>query len=93
MTRRGREIPDPHAALSSQQLQELVAQALQSLTVRAARIIRLRFGLPHGLTHTLQQEGEKPGLTRERNRQIENVALRKLQDPARSKALREFHEH
>jgi len=84
--------PDPLAAISHQLLQEQVEKALQSLTSREARILRLRFGLPNGRAHTLQEVGEMIGLTRERIRQIEKEALGKLRHSARSNELKEFYE-
>jgi RNA polymerase primary sigma factor len=82
---------NPRAAFSHQLLQEQVKQALRTLSAREARILRLRFGLPKGRAHTLQEVGEKFGLTRERIRQIEKEALGKLRS-ARSKALKEFYD-
>ncbi|MDH3674177.1 MAG: sigma-70 family RNA polymerase sigma factor [Anaerolineae bacterium] len=83
---------NPRAAFSHQLLQEQVKQALRTLSAREARILRLRFGLPKGRAHTLQEVGEKFGLTRERIRQIEKEALGKLRHSARSKALKEFYD-
>jgi RNA polymerase primary sigma factor len=83
---------NPRTAYAHQLLQEQVEQALQTLSAREARIIRLRFGLPNGRAHTLQEVGEKFGLTRERIRQIEKEALGKLRHPARSEALKEFYD-
>ena len=65
-------------------------EVLDSLSPREARILRLRFGLENGRTYTLEEVGEKFGLTRERIRQIEGKALRRLRHPMRARQLREF---
>jgi RNA polymerase primary sigma factor len=64
---------------------------LNTLTPREARILRLRFGLHDGQTYTLEEIGEKFGLTRERIRQLEGKALRRLRHPRRSRRLRDYH--
>ncbi len=71
-------------------LRERLEEALVTLSVREARIIRLRYGLQDGHTYTLEEVGEKFGLTRERIRQIERKALYKLRHPRRSRGLREW---
>lgn len=71
-------------------LKEKMDRVLSSLSAREGRIIRLRFGLYDGKTYTLEEVGQKFGITRERVRQIESVALRKLRHPRRSRPLREF---
>ena len=63
---------------------------LDSLEGREQRVIRLRFGLDDGRPRTLEEVGKEFGLTRERIRQIEAHALRKLRHPSRSRKLREF---
>ena len=63
---------------------------LSTLTPREARILRLRFGLQNGRSYTLEEVGKKFGLTRERIRQIEGQALRKLRHPRRSRQLRDY---
>jgi RNA polymerase primary sigma factor len=66
-----------------------VEKVLGTLTPREARILRLRFGLKDGHSYTLEEIGDKFGLTRERIRQIEKKALRRLRHPARSRRLRD----
>ena len=70
-------------------MEELEA-ALATLPAREARILRLRFGLQNGQTYSLSEVGEKFGLTRERIRQLEKQALRRLRHPRRSRQLREY---
>ena len=71
-------------------LRERVEQVLATLSPREARILRLRFGLENGHPYTLEEVGRKFGLTRERIRQIEGKALRRLRHPCRSRLLREY---
>ena len=71
-------------------LAEKMEQVLATLTPREARILRLRFGLHDGRAYTLKEVGAKFGLTRERIRQIERKALRRLRHPSRSRQLRDF---
>ena len=71
-------------------LRERVEQVLGTLSPREARILRLRFGLENGHPYTLEEVGRKFGLTRERIRQIEGKALRRLRHPCRSRLLREY---
>ncbi|MBX3066820.1 MAG: sigma-70 family RNA polymerase sigma factor [Anaerolineae bacterium] len=71
-------------------LREKVEEVLSTLSTREARILRLRFGLQNGRSYTLEEVGEKFGLTRERIRQIEGKALRRLRHPRRSRQLRDF---
>ncbi len=71
-------------------LRETTTRALASLTPREERIVRLRFGIGMNTDHTLQEVGQQFSLTRERIRQIEAKALRKLKHPNRSSALRSF---
>ena len=80
----------PPAMAAESLLGEQVEEALASLGDREARVLRLRFGLEGGRSHTLEQVGDKLGLTRERIRQIQSQALRRLRHPRRSKPLREF---
>jgi RNA polymerase primary sigma factor len=80
----------PEAAVTDQMLREQVAKVLDSLEGREQRVIRLRFGLDDGRPRTLEEVGHEFGLTRERIRQIEAHALRKLRHPSRSRKLREF---
>ncbi len=65
-------------------------ELLNTLTPREARILRLRFGLDNGRTYTLEEIGHKFGLTRERIRQIQMEALRKLRHPSRSRRLKGY---
>ena len=71
-------------------LRERMDRVLTSLTAREGRILRLRFGLYDGRHYTLEEVGQKFGVTRERVRQIEATALRKLRHPRRSRALKDF---
>jgi len=71
-------------------LREKVEEVLATLTPREARILRLRFGLINGKQYTLEEVGQKFGLTRERIRQIEGRALRRLRHPRRSRHLKDF---
>jgi RNA polymerase primary sigma factor len=71
-------------------LREQVAKVLDSLEGREERVIRLRFGLDDGRPRTLEEVGHEFGLTRERIRQIEAHALRKLRHPSRSRKLRDY---
>jgi RNA polymerase primary sigma factor len=80
----------PLDAATNQQLREQVERVLDSLEGREERVIRLRFGLDDGRPRTLEEVGREFGLTRERIRQIESMALRKLRHPSRSRKLREF---
>ncbi|HSL76018.1 MAG TPA: sigma-70 family RNA polymerase sigma factor [Candidatus Limnocylindrales bacterium] len=80
----------PLEAATNQQLKEQVERVLDSLDGREQRVIRLRFGLEDGRPRTLEEVGNEFGLTRERIRQIEAHALRKLRHPSRSRKLREF---
>ena len=69
---------------------EQLAQVMETLTPREAKVLRLRFGLEDGRAHTLEEVGKEFDVTRERVRQIESKALRKLRHPSRSKILRDF---
>jgi RNA polymerase primary sigma factor len=80
----------PVDAVTDQLLKEQVDRVLGSLEGREQRVIRLRFGLEDGRPRTLEEVGNEFGLTRERIRQIEAHALRKLRHPSRSRKLREF---
>jgi RNA polymerase primary sigma factor len=71
-------------------LREKVEEVLATLTPREARILRLRFGLQNGRSYTLEEVGQKFGLTRERIRQIEGKALRRLRHPRRSRQLKDY---
>jgi RNA polymerase primary sigma factor len=80
----------PLDAVTDQMLREQVAKVLDSLEGREQRVIRLRFGLDDGRPRTLEEVGHEFGLTRERIRQIEAHALRKLRHPSRSRKLRDY---
>jgi RNA polymerase primary sigma factor len=82
--------PTPPQSAYHHLLQEKVEEVLATLTPREARILRLRFGLHNGRSYTLEEVGQKFGLTRERIRQIEGKALRRLRHPRRSRQLREY---
>jgi len=82
-------ILSPEESAHQSQLRVKVQQVLGTLTPREACILRLRFGLQNGRSYTLEQVGRKFGLTRERIRQIEKQALRRLRHPVRSRRLRE----
>jgi RNA polymerase primary sigma factor len=82
--------PTPAQAIYQIMLGERVSEVLSSLTPREARVIRLRFGLDKERPHTLEEVGQKFGLTRERIRQIEVKALRRLRHPSRSRRLQEY---
>ncbi len=75
---------------NSQLLKEEINKVLEGLTEREEKVLRLRFGLHDGRTRTLEEVGKEFNVTRERIRQIEGKALRKLRHPTRSKHLREF---
>jgi RNA polymerase primary sigma factor len=82
--------PSPSQTTYENMLRERVDQVLSTLSPREARILRLRFGLENGHPYTLEEVGHKFGLTRERIRQIEGKALRRLRHPCRSRLLREY---
>jgi RNA polymerase primary sigma factor len=82
--------PTPTQSAYQNLLREKVEEVLSTLTTREARILRLRFGLQNGKQYTLEEVGQKFGLTRERIRQIEGRALRRLRHPRRSRQLRDF---
>ena len=80
----------PADAASHQLLKEQVEDVLHTLSEREAKVLQLRFGLEDGRSRTLEEVGKDFGVTRERIRQIEAKALRKLRHPMRSKKLRDF---
>ncbi len=84
------EALDPADATSQTLLKEQMAEALKTLTPKEAGVLILRFGLADGKPRTLEEVGEIYGVTRERIRQIEATAIRKLRHPSRSKMLRDF---
>ncbi len=85
-----RNAPAPADAASFQLLKEQVSEVLDTLTERESRVLQLRFGLEDGRGRTLEEVGREFGVTRERIRQIEAKALRKLRHPTRSRKLRDF---
>ena len=82
--------PSPAQIVYQQMLRERVNEVLSTLSPREARILRLRFGLDNDRPYTLEEVGQKFGLTRERIRQIEGKALRRLRHPRRARMLREY---
>jgi len=82
--------PSPIQSAYTKMLREKIESVLDTLPPREARILRLRFGLENGHTYTLEEVGQKFGLTRERIRQIESKALRRLRHPRRSRQLKEY---
>jgi len=82
--------PTPIQSAYSRLLTEKVEEVLDTLPPREARILRLRFGLENGRTYTLEEVGQKFGLTRERIRQIEGKALRRLRHPRRARQLKGY---
>ncbi len=82
--------PSPTQTTYDKLLAQTINDVLDTLTPREARVLRLRFGLHNGKTHTLEEVGTKFGLTRERIRQIEGKALRRLRHPRRSRQLQAY---
>ncbi len=83
-------IAEPIDVASRELLREQIRSALDFLTERERQVLELRFGLVDGKDHTLEEVGKQFGVTRERIRQIEAKALRKLRHPSRSRALRDY---
>ncbi len=83
--------PGPADATSNTMLAEALDEILGTLTEREADVLRMRFGLYDGRTRTLEEVGQIFGVTRERIRQIENKAIRKLRHPSRAKKIRDFY--
>ena len=84
------DAPAPADAASHTLLKETLGNVLDSLTPREEKVLRLRFGLEDGRSRTLEEVGKEFNVTRERIRQIEAKALRKLRHPSRSKKLKDF---
>jgi RNA polymerase primary sigma factor len=82
--------PTPTQSAHAKLLREQLESVLSTLTPRESRILRLRFGLQNGRAYTLEEVGQKFGLTRERIRQIEGKALRRLRHPRRARQLRDY---
>jgi RNA polymerase primary sigma factor len=83
-------MPEPDDAASQQLLREQLRHILSSLNHRERQVLEMRFGLNDGQSHTLEEVGQAFGVTRERIRQIEAKALRKLRHPLRSRKLRDY---
>ncbi len=85
-----RGVTSPSESVINLNLREQTASVLHSLTPREEQVIRMRFGIGDGSEHTLEEVGQRFSVTRERIRQIEAKALRKLRHPSRSKKLKAF---
>lgn len=81
---------EPDEAAASKLMREQLTQILTTLSPREEQVLRMRFGLDDGKTHTLEEVGGAFHVTRERIRQIEAKALRKLRHPSRSRQLKDF---
>ncbi len=84
------ESPAPHDSAAYTMLKEQLEEVMQTLTPREAKVLKLRFGLDDGKARTLEEVGREFQVTRERIRQIEAKALRKLRHPSRSKRLKDY---
>lgn len=84
------ETEEPIEELLRDSLRDTVRETLDSLTERQREVLELRFGLVDGVYHSLEEVSQRFGLTRERIRQIESSALRRLRDPSRSNPLQDF---
>jgi RNA polymerase primary sigma factor len=82
--------PTPNQVAYQNMLRDKIEEVLETLSPRESRILRLRFGLENGRAYTLEEIGRKFGLTRERIRQIEGKALRRLRHPRRSRQLQDY---
>ena len=85
-----RRVVSPSEAVINLNLREQTAEVLKTLSPREEKIIKMRFGLQDGSEHTLEEVGQHFAVTRERIRQIEAKALRKLRHPSRSRKLKAF---
>ena len=83
--------PGPADATANALLAEALEEILGTLTQREADVLKMRFGIYDGRTHTLEEVGKTFGVTRERSRQIENKAIRKLRHPSRAKRIKDFY--
>ena len=83
-------VPVPAEAAASTLLKEQLVEVLSTLTDREQKVLRLRFGMDDGRARTLEEVGKEFNVTRERIRQIEAKALRKLRHPSRSRKLRDY---
>ena len=84
------ESPAPHDSAAYTLLKEQLEEVMSTLTPREAKVLKLRFGLEDGKARTLEEVGKVFQVTRERIRQIEAKALRKLRHPSRSKRLKDY---
>ena len=84
------DVPEPAEAASQTLLREQLMHVLHDLTPREEKVLRLRYGIDDGKPRTLEEVGKEFNVTRERIRQIEAKALRKLRHPSRSKRLKDF---
>jgi RNA polymerase sigma factor, sigma-70 family len=84
------DVPAPAEAAAFSMLKEQLEEVLDTLTEREQKVLKLRFGLEDGRSRTLEEVGKEFGVTRERIRQIEAKALRKLRHPSRSKKLKDY---
>ena len=80
----------PEEYATNEMLKDEISEVLLTLTEREEKVIRLRFGLEDGKSRTLEEVGQMFGVTRERIRQIEAKALRKLRHPSRSRKLKDY---
>ncbi len=85
-----RDLPSPEEAAAGHLLHEQIEEMLEALSERERDVLHFRFGLEDGRSYTLEEVGKRFGVTRERIRQIEAKALRKLRHPSRSKKLKDF---
>jgi RNA polymerase primary sigma factor len=86
------ESPEPSELVNEKERHDVIEAVLDTLTDREKKVIKLRYGLEDGSSHTLEQVGKEFNITRERIRQIEAKALRKLRHPTRAKKLNDFFE-
>ncbi|MBQ1406978.1 MAG: sigma-70 family RNA polymerase sigma factor, partial [Eubacterium sp.] len=84
------EVPSPSDAVANSMMKEQLNEVLDTLTDREQKVLKLRFGLDDGRARTLEEVGKEFNVTRERIRQIESKALRKLHHPSRAKKLRDY---
>ena len=84
------DVPAPAEAAAFSMLKEQLVEVLDTLTDREQKVLKLRFGLEDGRARTLEEVGKEFDVTRERIRQIEAKALRKLRHPSRSKKLKDY---
>ena len=87
---KGDEHDDPGIAFQDQSMVECIQKSLNELTPREAQVLRLRYGIGTNQDHTLEEVGRTLGLTRERVRQIESAAIRKLRTPDFTERLRDY---